>query len=108
MSLTMRLLSNPRLDDIASMTFAPLPNVTSENRSLLASKDCTNVLAASLTAGQRPPIELETSSTRLRSTILRVASPELVTVTSLKFARLMNVVGSFAVAETVTTLTPVA
>ena len=38
----------------------------------------------------------------------RVASPELLTVTSSKFARLMKVVGSFAVAATVTTFTPVA
>ncbi len=52
-------------------------------------------------------MELETSSTSDRSTIRRVASPVLVTVTSRKFASFMNVVGSVAVAVTVTVLTPV-
>ena len=68
----------------------------------------TKVLTASLTAAHLGPIELETSSTRDRSTILRVASPELPTVTSWKLASCMNVVGSVADAFTVTTLSPLA
>ena len=43
-----------------------------------------------------------------RSTIRRVASPVALTVTSWKFASFMKVVGTTAVAVTVTTLTPVA
>ena len=53
-----------------------------------------NVLAASLTAAHCGPIELDTSSTSDRSTIRRVASPVLATVTVLMLATLMNVVGS--------------
>ena len=55
-----------------------------------------NVLAASRTAGHRQPMELDTSSTSDRSTMRRVASPALLTVTSSKFATLMNVVGTVA------------
>ena len=53
------------------------------------------------------PIELDTSSMSDRSTMRRVASPVLVTVRSVKFARRMNVVGTVADAVTVTVLTPV-
>ena len=66
-----------------------------------------NSRAASLTAGHREPIEPDTSRTSDRSTMRRCASPVLVTVTSLKLASRMNVVGTTAVARTVTTLTPV-
>jgi hypothetical protein len=101
-------LLKPRPAGIGSTTRAPLPKNTSDSRSCLSSNASTNVLAASLTAGHRAPIELETSSTSDRSTMRRVASPALVTVTSVKFPSRMNVVGSFAVAVTVTTFAPVA
>ena len=101
-------LSKPRPAGIGSSTFAPSLKVSSETRSWAASNELMNVLAASLTAPHCGPIELDTSSTSDRSTILRVASPVLATVTVLILATLMNVVGMTAVAVTVTTLTPVA
>ena len=66
-----------------------------------------NSRAASLTAGHLEPIEPETSSTSDRSTMRRCASPSLETVTCWKLASRMNVVGTTAVARTVTTFTPV-
>ena len=66
-----------------------------------------NVRLASLTAAHFPPIELETSRMSDKSTMRRVASPVLPTVTSVKLPSLMNVVGSTADAVTVTTLMPV-
>ena len=66
------------------------------------------LLTASLTVDHCEPIELDTSSTSDRSTMRRVASPELVTVRSVKLASRMNVVGTVADAVTVTVLTPVA
>ena len=106
--LIIPVLSNPRLEGIGLMTFAPSLNVSRASRSCAASKEFTNVLAASRTADHCGPIELDTSSTSDRSTILRVASPVLETVTELMLATLMNVVGNTAVAFTVTVLTPVA
>ena len=67
-----------------------------------------NERAASLTAAHWEPIEPDTSSTSDRSTMRRVASPELVTVRSVKLASRMNVVGTVAEAVTVTVFTPVA
>src|SRR4026207_1456247 len=54
------------------------------------------------------PIEPDTSRTSDKSTMRRCASPVAVTVTALKLASRMNDVGSTGVAETLTTLTPVA
>ena len=101
-------LSKPRLLGIGSSTFAPSLKVISDSRSCAASNELTNVRAASRTAGHCAPIEPDTSRTSDRSTIRRVASPLLATVTWLTLATRMNVVGSVAVAETVTTLTPLA
>ena len=67
-----------------------------------------NCSSASATVGHCEPIELLTSMTSDRSTIRRVASPELVTVRFVKLASRMNVVGTVAAAVTVTVLTPVA
>ncbi len=53
------------------------------------------------------PIELETSSTSDRSTMRRVASLELETVSSVKLPIRMKVVGTTAVARMVTMLSPV-
>jgi hypothetical protein len=84
-----------------------LPKKTSASRSLLAEKESTNVCAACCTYGQRQPIELETSMMSDRSTMRRVASPVARTVRFWKFASFMNVVGTTAVADTLTTFTPV-
>ena len=77
-------------------------------RSLCASNESTNARAASLTAVHWEPIELDTSRTSERSTIRRVASPVLFTVTLFRFASFMNVVGMSMAAVTVTVFTPVA
>jgi hypothetical protein len=100
-------LSKPRAAGMGSSTCAPLLNVSRERRSLRASNESMNVRAASRTAGQRPPIEPETSRMSDRSTMRRVASPVAPTVTVMMFPSCMNVVGSTAVAVTVTVLTPV-
>src|SRR5436309_3414800 len=105
-AMTVALL-NPRELGIGSMTAAPLLNVSSESRSCAASNELMNVRDASRTAGHRHPIEPETSSTSERSTIRRVASPELLTVTCVKLPSLMNEVGMTAVALMVMVLTPV-
>src|SRR6185437_5300625 len=101
------VLSNPRVDGIGSSTLAPSLNVSSATRSCAASNELMKLRAASATALHCGPIELDTSITSDRSTMRRVAWPELDTVTSLKLASRMNVVGSVAVAVTVTTFTPV-
>src|SRR5213592_2876217 len=101
------VLANPRLEGMASNTSEPFEKVIKAIRSLAASKELMNVLEASLTAAHLEPIEPDTSSTRDRSTIRRVASPVLVTVTWLKLPSLMKLVGSISVALTVTVLMPV-
>ena len=101
-------LLKPRPAGIASSTPAPLPKVSSATRSLFWSKELMNVWVASWTADHCDPIELDTSRMSDRSTMRRVASPELLTVTVLKLATFMNVVGSTADAVTVTMLTPLA
>ena len=80
-SLIIPVLSNPRLAGIGSITCAPLLKVSSARRSWAASNEFMNVLAASRTADHCEPIELDTSSTSDKSTIRRVASPVLETVT---------------------------
>src|ERR1700726_3860947 len=55
-----------------------------------------NTLDASLTSPHWDPIELDTSRTRDRSTILRVACPRALTVTRSKLPSFMNVVGTSA------------
>src|ERR1700730_13677822 len=108
-SLTTCALLNPRVaPGIASSTLAPSLNVRRESRSWAPSKEPMNDLAASLTAPHCAPMEPDTSSTRDKSTILRVASPELVTLTWVKLAIFMNDVGIIVEAVTVTTLMPLA
>src|SRR6266446_6372211 len=101
------VLANPRLEGMASNTSEPFEKVIKAIRSLAASKELMKDREASLTAAHLEPIEPDTSSTRERSTIRRVASPVLVTCTWLKLPSFMKVVGSISVAVTVTTLTPV-
>src|SRR5437667_12228313 len=101
------VLANPRLEGMASNTSEPFEKVIKAIRSLAASKELMNVLEASLTAAHLEPIEQDTPSTRDRSTIRRVASPELVTVTWVKLPILRQLVGSICVAVTVTKLKPV-
>src|SRR3954470_24012564 len=100
-------LLKPRIDGIASSTCAPLLNVRSDTRSCASSKDVMNRRDASRTTLHLEPIELETSRTSDRSTMRRVASPLLLTLTESKLPSRMKVVGSVAVPTTVTVLIPV-
>src|SRR3954466_425408 len=101
-------LLKPRGEGIGSSTCAPLLNVKSETRSCASSNDVMNRRDASRTTLHFEPIELETSRMSDRSTMRRVASPLLLTVTDSKLPSRMKVVGSVAVAATVTVLMPVA
>jgi hypothetical protein len=67
-----------------------------------------NSRVASRTVGHCAPIDPETSTTRDRSTMRRVASPLALTFMVRKFARPMNVVGRTALALMVMVLMPVA